>query len=110
MKGVKNPSCSVRAVGMKITLSGGFRSRRLQGRNNDFFIGGLIMKTLELTFATAGTNTITVTLDNPKDDLTLETVRTKAPDIANIMVNRSGVQATNLLKAEVVSTTREELA
>lgn len=68
------------------------------------------MKTLEFTFATAGTNTITVTLDNPKDDLTLETVRTKAPDIANIMVNRSGVQATNLLKAEVVSTTREELA
>lgn len=68
------------------------------------------MKTLELTFATAGTNTITVTLDNPKDDLTLETVRTKASDIANIMVNRSGVQATNLLKAEVVNTTREELA
>jgi hypothetical protein len=67
------------------------------------------MKKLELTFSTAGTSTISLTIADPKDNLTLAEVQQKAPAIAAVLVSRSGIAANKLLKAVIVSTTEEEL-
>lgn len=67
------------------------------------------MKTLQLVFA-AGTNaTSTLTVANPKDDLTLDEVKAAAAKIQAIMVIRSGAELTGFKKAVIVSTTEEEL-
>ncbi len=67
------------------------------------------MKKLELIFTTAGTSTVTLSVDDPKDDLTLAEVKQKAPDIAKVLVTRSGVQAVELKKATIVNTTSTDL-
>lgn len=67
------------------------------------------MKKLELTFTTAGTSTVTFSIDDPKDGLTLTEVQQKAPDIAKVLVTRSGVQAVALKKATIVNTTSTDL-
>ena len=67
------------------------------------------MKKLELTFTTAGTSTVTFSIDDPKDGLTLTEVQQKAPDIAKVLVTRAGVQAVALKKATIVNTTSKDL-
>ncbi len=68
------------------------------------------MKKLELTFTTASKSTISLTIADPKENLTLTEVQTKAPAIAAVLVSRSGLTADKLIKAVIVNTTEEELA
>lgn len=66
-------------------------------------------KTLEMVFS-AGKSTFTVSIPNPKADLTLDEVKAKAPDIANIMTNRSGVRLGDFIKAEINENRRTALS
>ncbi len=67
------------------------------------------MKKLELTFTT-GKSTMTITLDNPKEDLTLATVKAEAAKMIPVLITRAGAEVTGLEKAEIVNTTREALS
>ena len=69
------------------------------------------MKKLELTFTiTSSKSSISITIADPKENLTLAEVQEKAPAIAAVLVNRSGLIADKLSKAVIISTTEEELA
>lgn len=67
------------------------------------------MKKLELTFTTASKSMISITIADPKDNLTLTEVQAKAPAIAAVLVNRTGLTAEKLYKAVIVNTTEEAL-
>ena len=66
-------------------------------------------KTLEMVFS-AGKSTFTVSIPNPKDDLSLDEVKAKAHDIANIMTTRSGVRLGDFIKAEINENRRTPLS
>ena len=69
------------------------------------------MKKLELTFTTTSSkSSISITIADPKENLTLAEVQEKAPAIAAVLVNRSGLTADKLSKAVNISTTEEALA
>lgn len=69
------------------------------------------MKKLELTFTTTSSKSnISITIADPKENLTLAEVQEKAPAIAAVLVNRSGLAADKLYKAVIISTTEEVLA
>lgn len=68
-----------------------------------------IMKTLVLTFNTTGRRTYTLTVNDPKDDLTLDTVKTQAAALSKVLETRSGATITGLQQAEFVTETRQEL-
>ncbi|WP_302490161.1 DUF2922 family protein [uncultured Dialister sp.] len=69
------------------------------------------MKKLELTFTTTSSkSSISITIADPKENLTLAEVQEKAPAIAAVLVNRSGLTADKLSKAVIISTTEETLA
>lgn len=67
------------------------------------------MKTLKLTFSTAGKRDYTMNIENAKEDLTLDEVKTAAAKLMKVLVNRSGVELTGLQKAEITTSTTEEL-
>lgn len=67
------------------------------------------MKTLTLTFATAGNRNYTMMIDQPKEGLTLEEVKKQAAILMKVLVNRSGLELTELVKAEMTTSTTEEL-
>lgn len=76
-----------------------------------FFTEDTTMKKLELTFTTAsGKSTISLSIADPREDLTLAEVQQKAPAIAAVLVSRSGLSADKLSKAVIISTTEEALA
>lgn len=69
------------------------------------------MKKLELTFTTTSSkSSISITIADPKENLTLAEVQEKAPAIAAVLVNRSGLTADKPSKAVIISTTEEALA
>lgn len=67
------------------------------------------MRTLKLTFSTSGKSNFTLSIDNAKDDLTLETVRQEAAKLIPVLVTRSGAEVKELIKATVTTTTDEVL-
>lgn len=67
------------------------------------------MKTLTLTFATANKRNYTMVIDEPKEGLTLDEVKTQAAKLMKVLVNRSGLELTELVKAEMTTSTTEEL-
>ncbi|WP_303230798.1 DUF2922 family protein [Dialister succinatiphilus] len=69
------------------------------------------MKKLELTFTTTSSkSSISITIADPKENLTLAEVQEKAPAIAAVLVNRSGLTADKLSKAVIINTTEEALS
>ncbi|WP_444196203.1 DUF2922 domain-containing protein [Dialister succinatiphilus] len=68
------------------------------------------MKTLQLVFAAGSNATSTVTINNPKDGVTLDEVKAGAAKIQEIFVTRSGADFTGFKKAVIVTTSEEELA
>lgn len=69
------------------------------------------MKKLELTFTTTSSkSSISITIADPKENLTLTEVQEKAPAIAAVLVNRSGLTADKLSKAVIINTTEEALS
>ncbi len=67
------------------------------------------MKKLNLVFATNGTSDLTVSLADPKDDLTLEECKTAAAKLKLVLEPTGGAEVTDFSKAVVVTTTEEEL-
>ena len=67
------------------------------------------MKTLVITFTTAGKRNFALNIDDPKEDLTLDTVKSSAAALAKVLENKTGTPVTGFLKAEIVTETRSEL-
>ena len=67
------------------------------------------MRTLKLTFSTSGKSNFTLSIDNAKDDLTLETVRQEAAKLIPVLVTRSGAEVKEFIKATVTTTTDKVL-
>ncbi len=67
------------------------------------------MKTLKLTFSTSGQSNMVLQIDNPKEDLTLEAVKTEAVKLIPVLVTKSGAEVKELIKATISTTTDEEL-
>lgn len=65
--------------------------------------------TLELTFLMEGNGTMTLTIPNPAEDLSLETVKEKAAKIIPVLVSASGAAAVSLKKARLVETKATDL-
>lgn len=84
----------------------------LRARISDFIFSkgkGYIMRTLKLTFSTSGKSNFTLSIDNAKDDLTLETVRQEAAKLIPVLVTRSGAEVKEFIKATVTTITDEVL-
>ena len=67
------------------------------------------MKTLKLTFSTASKRNYTMTINDAKEDLTLDEVKDAAAKLMKVLVNRNGLELTGLVKAEVTTSTTAEL-
>lgn len=67
------------------------------------------MKTLNLIFKTEGKTDLTVSLDNPKEDITLSECQTAAEKLIPILLTRSGVAVTELKRAVIATTTEADL-
>ncbi len=67
------------------------------------------MKKVNLIFITAGKSDLTVTLEGPKDGLTLEECRQAAEKMKDILLTRSGVEVTGFKKATLSETTETDL-
>ncbi len=67
------------------------------------------MKKLNLIFATSDASTMTVTLSDPKDALTLDECKTAAAKLKLVLQPTNGADVTDFTKAIVVTTTEEEL-
>lgn len=67
------------------------------------------MKKLNLVFTTTGTSDMTVSLSDPKDDLTLEECKTAAAKLKLVLQPTGGAEVADFSKAVVVTTTEEEL-
>ena len=66
-------------------------------------------KKLELTFNMEGNGTMTVSIPNPPEDLSLDTVKEKAAKMIPVLVSNSGAAALSLKKAKVVETKATDL-
>ena len=66
--------------------------------------------TLELTFLMEGNSTMTLTVPNPPEDLSLATVQEKAAKLIPVLVSNSGAAAVSLKKARLVETKAKDLA
>ncbi len=66
-------------------------------------------ETLKLTFATAGKRNYVLNIENAKGALTLEEVKSQAAKLMKVLINRSGVELTELVKAEVTTSSTAEL-
>ena len=71
--------------------------------------GKSIMKTLKLTFSTASKRNYTTTIENAKEDLTLDEAKAAAAKLMNVLENHSGAELTGLIKAEMTTSTTAEL-
>ncbi len=68
------------------------------------------MKTLKMTFSTAGKSNMVITLDNPKEGLTLDEVKQEAAKLIPVLVTRSGAEVKELISATIATTTEEPLS
>ena len=68
------------------------------------------MKTLELVFKTNGSATVNVNVFSPKDGVTLDEVKTAAAKLVPILITSSGAEVTAFEKANLITTSTEELA
>lgn len=66
-------------------------------------------KKLTLVFNTEGNRTIQISLDNPQENLSAETVNTKAEQIIPILQTSGGLSALTLKSAEYTTTTVEKV-
>ncbi len=67
------------------------------------------MKTLKLTFSTSSKRNYTMTIENAKEDLTLEEAKAAAAKLMKVLINRSGAELTGLIKAEMTTSSTAEL-
>ena len=67
------------------------------------------MKTLKLTFSTASKRNYTMTINDAKEDLTLDEAKNAAAKLMKVLVNRNGLELTGLVKAEMTTSTTAEL-
>ncbi len=67
------------------------------------------MKTLKLTFSTASKRNYTMTVNDAKEDLTLEEAKAAAAKLMKVLVNRNGLELTGLVKAEMTTSSTAEL-
>lgn len=68
------------------------------------------MKTLKMTFSTAGKSNMVISLDNPKEGLTLDEVKQEAAKLIPVLVTRSGAEVKELISATIATTTEEPLS
>lgn len=66
-------------------------------------------KKLKLTFTTEGNGTMEMSIADPQDNLTAETVTAKAADIIPVLITNAGAAATALKSAVYVSTEETEI-
>lgn len=66
-------------------------------------------KKLRLTFKTEGTSTMEVSLADPKENLTLDQVKTEAASIIPVFATNTGLAATELKSAVYVNTEETEI-
>ena len=67
------------------------------------------MKTLKLTFSTASKRNYTMTINDAKEDLTLDEAKNAAAKLMKVLVNRNGLELPGLVKAEMTTSTTAEL-
>ncbi len=67
------------------------------------------MKKLEMVFSTASDAELIVSFAYPKEDISLAEVRTAAEALVPILVTGTGVAVTAFDKANIITTTTEEL-
>lgn len=67
------------------------------------------MKELQLVFKTAANTTRSITISNPKEDLTKDEAVQAAAKIQPVLVNKSGLEMVSFVKAVVTTTTKQEL-
>lgn len=65
---------------------------------------------LEITYEKEGGSTMDVTVSNPKDDLDLEAVKTAAANGIGVFEDSTGLAATAVQSARLVTTSTTELA
>ncbi len=68
-----------------------------------------MMKTLKLTFSTVSKRNYTMTIENAKEDLTLDEAKAAAAKLMKVLINRSGAELTGLIKAEMTTSSTAEL-
>lgn len=66
-------------------------------------------KKLQLVFKTAANTTSTVSIENAKEDLTLDEAKTAAAKILPVLTTKSGVEVISFEKAVLTTTTQEVL-
>ena len=68
------------------------------------------MKTLKMTFSTAGKSNMVFSLENPKEGLTLDEAKQEAAKLIPVLVTRSGAEGKEFVSAVISTTTDEPLA
>jgi hypothetical protein len=66
-------------------------------------------KKITLVFNTEGNRTIQISLDNPVENLTAETLQSSAANIIPILQTSGGLSAVSLKSAEYVTTSVEKV-
>lgn len=67
------------------------------------------MKELVMVFDTNGTSKMTISIDNPKEEIALSDVQAAAEKLIPILITNSGAEITALNKASIVTTQTEVL-
>lgn len=67
------------------------------------------MKKLQITFNTPGKEELTISVENPKDGLTKDTVAEAAAKMVPVMVTNGGIEVQGFKKAVMITTTEEVL-
>ena len=65
------------------------------------------MKELVMVFDTNGTSKMTISIDNPKEEIALSDVQAAAEKLIPILITSSGAEITALNKASIVTTQTE---
>lgn len=68
------------------------------------------MKTLKLTFSTAGKSNMVLSIENPKEGLTLSEAKVEAAKLIPVLVTRSGAEVKEFISAVITTTSDEPLA
>lgn len=66
-------------------------------------------KILELTFLTETGGTVTLSVPNPQEGLSLTTVNEKAAKLIPVLVSSAGTPVVSLKKARIIETTATDL-
>lgn len=70
------------------------------------------MKVLKMQFAVAGNpnKSVTLTIDDPKEDITMDMIKEVVPYITAVVIHAGGAQLSELSKAYYETTTTEEIS